>query len=124
MSGYTAVDDFHDQVNYLVFKRIIKDGKNLIIELSSEENKEIEIRFDSNVAFFYRDEMDAYLTITEINPQKNNLRHVYKAEQSRLIEFFNTECGWINEKLIHWIILTSDSLIDVISYSPPKIIFK
>ena len=95
----------------------------LSITLVAEGEMKIAALFDDYIAYRKLDEGDAFNTLREI-AESSELGHLlYLVEASNFITWFMEENQFVRnrEMLKHYCLTTSNSLIDVICFAPPKI---
>lgn len=100
----------HD--NYEGFRILLRDGKSSGV---------LRIRFDS--FFAYRNTDAGYLTITKQERKKFVEWPLFTIKNSRFLQWLHEENPdkQLNEKSIHYAIITPNNCIDVISSSLPKV---
>jgi hypothetical protein len=95
----------------------------LKITLLAEAETKIVVLFDDYIAYRKLDEGDAFRTLREI-ADSGQLGHLlYLVENSDFIAWFLKENQFVRnrEGLKHYCMTTSNSLIDVICFGPPKL---
>jgi hypothetical protein len=114
------------ELDYYVTK-IIQDSEGTKFILKDSKNN-VEIFFDGFIPMLtVSDEgirMRTWMKIESEQPENFFFRHwfLYKVENSKLLKWVEKESfGVYEEGLIHFIIATSDDVIDILSYFEPKI---
>tara|TARA_B100001094_G_C17955249_1_gene682645 strand:- start:143 stop:550 length:408 start_codon:yes stop_codon:yes gene_type:complete len=94
--------------------------------ICSEEISNIEICFDSVVSYRSADEGSRMRFLDECPDGILGDKILIGVKNSQYLNWFMNECHHIYDEseLNHYIIITSDSIIDVLTYEKPQIILK
>lgn len=114
--------------NKIWFESLLHDGNGLEIHFESENGRKVDVIF-KHTALSYRvtDEGDLLQTIDFWASEYGNdffTWPLYKSNNSSFIRWFNEEsCEKFEDKSVeHYVFITPNEIIDVISAIPPKII--
>lgn len=105
----------------LTLKKIIDDENGLSIITETANNQEAIINFDFFYSYRNTDESYRLKTINELRCMSES--SIFISTNSDYLDWFNYESLGIysNEKQKHYVILTSENVIDVLSLDEPSI---
>lgn len=99
----------------------VRDNKSGLAFLFSDPNSKfhVEVKFDSHLMYRVSDESYRLKRTSEL-PE---FSFVMKADESSFIDWFHEESLniYTKDRIYHFLILSSDDVIDVLSYEDPSI---
>jgi hypothetical protein len=99
----------------------VRDNKNGLVFLFSDPSSkfQVEVKFDSQLMYRVSDESYRLKRTSEL-PE---FSFVMKADESSFIDWFHEESLniYTKDRIHHFLILSSDDVIDVLSYEEPSI---
>lgn len=102
----------------------VKDNKSGLAFLFTDPSSmfQVEVKFDSHLMYRVSDESYRLKRTSEL-PE---FSFVMKADQSSFIDWFHEESLniYTKDRIYHFLILSSDDVIDVLSYEEPSITLK
>lgn len=101
--------------------RLQDDDSGLTIVLSAPDETRYQIQFPRRLAYLVTDEGDRLLSMDYLDGRAAT--PVGQIENSRFLKWFVEETLEIRtmDSLIHWCIVTSNDIIDVIDQEPPHV---
>lgn len=103
------------------FVSIFESGGCLTIKIQAPSGEMISVIFDSFLSYRRIDEGDALKTLSDIKYSCGLGRSIYLVKDSDFIDWFIVQCDGVRDVscLKHFLIMTVDDLIDVISLDDP-----
>lgn len=102
----------------------VKDNKNGLVFLFSDPSSKfhIEVKFDSHLMYRVSDESYRLKRTSELS----EFSFVMQTEESSFIDWFHDQSLniYLKDRIYHFLILSSDDVIDVLSYEEPSITLK
>ena len=101
---------------------LVDANGSLKIKISVEGETKV-VLFDDFIAYRKLDEGDAFHTLREIADSSKLGHLLYQVEDSNFLKWFMEENQFVRSRdaLKHYCLTTSNSVIDVICFDPPKV---
>jgi hypothetical protein len=123
MNDYVPI--FEEICGEVVFalERLVDQDGALLIELWGDDNRRLNVAFDSYVAYLKMDEGDAILMLGHMKRSGGTTKTFYRVENSEFMSWFHLQSCSVrsNQSLIHYAIGTVNDIVDVLALSPPQI---
>ena len=109
--------------NTLECEELRDSSSGLVISLRRADGSKLSIHFEDHLAYRLLDEGDALEAIHQLGKSENRENRIYIVENSEFIEWFHNQSYGVrrNDKLSHYIIFSSNDIIDVISLGAPTL---
>jgi hypothetical protein len=123
MNDYVPI--FQEICSDVVFAldRLSDHDGALLIQISSDDNRRLNVAFDSYLAYRKMDEGDALLMLEHMKRSGGTTKTFYRVENSEFMSWFHVQsCGVRSgQSLIHYAIGTTNDIVDVLALSSPQI---
>ncbi len=123
MSKYVPILQEHLRNARLEFDQLVDRSGTLFVALADANGRHTYLKFDSYMAYRKLDEGDALVTLSAMRKSGSASKCFYRVDDSDFLAWFNTErCGQSpGQPLTHYLIATTNDIIDVLSLDPPTI---
>lgn len=102
----------------------VRDNKNGLVFIFSDPSSKfhVEVKFDSHLMYRVSDESYRLKRTSELS----EFSFLMKTDESSFIKWFHEESFnvYTKDRIYHFLILSSDDVIDVLSYEDPSITLK
>ncbi|MBU1358536.1 MAG: hypothetical protein KKC79_04770 [Gammaproteobacteria bacterium] len=121
MSSYVPILQEYVRNERFEFEQLTDRAGTLAVLLTRVDGRQIELKFDSYLAYRKLDEGDALLTLSAMGKSGDTSKCLYRVEQSEFLTWFNVErCGQSPGKpLVHYSLAPANDIIDVLAYDLP-----
>lgn len=123
MSTYREVLQEYAKSGPYDLEELVDRGGVLQLYLIGVRNKSLRIEFDSYIAYRKIDEGDAMVTLSQLATCGKAGKSFYQVASSEFVSWL-LEQGYgvrSSQELLHYVVVTVDDIIDVISHGQPSV---